>query len=90
VLIPVVSFFSTSGVVDDEHPLMATQGAKFRCSQRQGWKLKNVYLEIFILNTFLQLAITAHLTQDYCTLLLLRFERFPRLGWTDTMIVVTQ
>jgi hypothetical protein len=90
VLIPGVSFLSTSGVIDLGHPLMATRGAKFQCSQRQGWMLKNVYLEMLILDTFLQLAVITHLTQDYYTLLLLRFKRFPRLCQTDTMIVVMQ
>jgi hypothetical protein len=34
-----------------------------------------------------QLAVTTHLTHNYCTLLLLRSGNFPRLHWTDTMTV---
>jgi hypothetical protein len=48
------------------------------------------YLGIFVLDlsTLLrQLAITSHLTQNYCTLLLLRFVHFPRLCRTDTTTV---
>jgi hypothetical protein len=50
VLIPGVPFTtsrissSTSGIVHLGHPLLATQGAKFPCSQRQRWILTDVFL----------------------------------------------
>jgi hypothetical protein len=45
----------TSGVIDLGHPLLATRGAKFQCSQRQQGILVNIFLSghLFFLDTVL-------------------------------------
>jgi hypothetical protein len=45
------------------------------------------WLALDLSTSFQQLAVTTHLTHNYCTLLPLRFENFPRLCWTCLNVV---